>query len=140
MLEPVFPSFQFEQLTDMHLHTLKNRLHGIVLVLLLAATCSFTPVIAEDASGARSHEEIVAEITRQRSYIRELDERLADAKGLAREAVDSRLVRARLELLHCIKLTKIYLFVCYFIALTPTVYDSLERQAFLPNFSLINNG
>ena len=100
MLEPVLPSFQFEHLTDMHLHTLKNRLHGIVLVLLLAATCSFTPVVAEDASGARSHEEIVAEITRQRSYIRELDERLADAKGLAREAVDSRLVRARLELLH----------------------------------------
>ena len=69
------------------------------ILLVLTAAISIAPVQAQDGAEARSHEDLLNDISNQRRYIGELDKRLVGASGLKRDAIDTRLVRARLELL-----------------------------------------
>ena len=77
-----------------------HRLTDVILLLILvcALVSPLTPVFADD-SKATGIDNIQTEIKRESKSINNLEKRLTDAEGIVKTALDSRLIRSRMNLL-----------------------------------------
>ena len=89
-----------------------RRVTDVILLLILAcALVSFLPpALAADSKAAdqvSSIDDLVTEIKRDSKSISDLEKRLTAAKGIVKTALDSRLIRSRMNLLeHNLELIK----------------------------------